>query len=190
MPRKKPMAQAAFSWSFGAIHLQPLPCDRAGTVSILRRGAPWGSRRGGAYQEVTLIRPFGPPYPFCPSGTFPPDRGNRPSPLEGEGLRAADSRPYKGNRNLIPHPSRATARVAPTAYPAPVPLVRKRQARERNRTSPNFPPTQAPSGAGRDRTQALLILRAGNILPTSRGNPRNGVRGKRSYGPRRSIAEP
>ena len=73
---------------------------------------------------------------------------------------------------------------------APVPLVRKRQARERNRTSPNFPPTQAPSGAGRDRTQALLILRAGNILPTSRGNPRNGVRGKRSYGPRRSTAEP
>ena len=73
---------------------------------------------------------------------------------------------------------------------APVPLVRKRQARERNRTSPNFPPTQAPSGAGRDHTQALLILRAGNILPTSRDNPRNGVRGKRSYGPRRSKAEP
>ena len=73
---------------------------------------------------------------------------------------------------------------------APVPLVRKRQARERNRTSPNFPPTQAPSGAGRDRTQALLILRAGNVLSTSRDNPRNGVRGKRSYGPRRSKAEP
>ena len=29
------------------------------------------------------------PYPFCPFGTFPPDRGNRPSPLEGEGFRAA-----------------------------------------------------------------------------------------------------
>ena len=27
---------------------------------------------------------------------------------------------------------------------------------------------------GRNRTQALLILRAGNVLPTSRGNPRNG----------------
>ena len=73
---------------------------------------------------------------------------------------------------------------------APGALVRKRQARERNRTRPNFPPTQAPSGAGRDRTQALLILRAGNVLPTSRDNPRNGVRGKRSYGPRRSKAEP
>ena len=34
-----------------------------------------------------------PPYPFCPFGTFPPDRGNRPSPM-GEKARAADSRPY------------------------------------------------------------------------------------------------
>ena len=46
--------------------------------------------------------------------------------------------------------------------------------------------TQAPSGAGRTRTQALLVLRAGNFLPGLRDNPRNGVRGKRSYGPRRS----
>ena len=38
--------------------------------------------------------------------------------------------------------------------------------------------TQAPSGAGRNGTQALLILRAGKILPAPRGNPRNGVRGK------------
>ena len=57
---------------------------------------------------------------------------------------------------------------------APGALARQRQARERNRTSPNFPPTQAPSGAGRDRTQALLILRAGNVLPTSRDNPVTG----------------
>ena len=60
-------------------------------------------------------------------------------------------------------------------------LARQRQARERNRTSPNFPPTQAPSGAGRNRTQALLILRAGNILPTSRGNPRKWGPGKGDY---------
>ena len=64
---------------------------------------------------------------------------------------------------------------------APGALVRKRQARERNRTSPNFPPTQAPSGAGRDRTQSLLILRAGNVLPTSRGNPRKWGPGKGDY---------
>ena len=38
--------------------------------------------------------------------------------------------------------------------------------------------TQAPSGAGWNRTQALLILRAGNVLPTSRGNLRKmGSRG-------------
>src|SRR5699024_4946378 len=30
------------------------------------------------------------------------------------------------------------------------------------------------SGPGFKRTQALLVLRAGNALPTSRGNPRNG----------------
>ena len=39
--------------------------------------------------------------------------------------------------------------------------------------------TQAPSGAGRTRTQALLVLRAGNFLPGLRDNPRNrgpGVR--------------
>ena len=38
-----------------------------------------------------------PPTPFG-LRPFPPDRGNRPSPLEGEGLRAADSRPYGGKR--------------------------------------------------------------------------------------------
>ena len=38
------------------------------------------------------------PYPFCPFGTFPPDRGNRPFPLEGEGLRAAKGRPYGGKQ--------------------------------------------------------------------------------------------
>ena len=111
----------------------------------------------------------------------PPPSG-APSP-KGEGFRAADSRPYSPPETVGAHSMR------PPEF-APVPLVRKRQARERNRTSPNFPPTQAPSGAGRDRTQALLILRAGNVLPTSRDNPRNGVRGKRSYGPRRSKAEP
>ena len=48
------------------------------------------------------------------------------------------------------------------------------QAQERDRTSSNFPKTQAPSGAGRNRTQALLILRAGNPLPSERGDPVNG----------------
>ena len=74
-------------------------------------------------------------------------------PLEGEGFRA-------------------TARVAPTAENGPEALARQSQAQKWNRISPYFPPTQAPSGAGRNRTQALLILRAGRILPASRGNPR------------------
>ena len=124
-------------------------------------------------------------------------------------MRAADSRPCKGDRSLIPYPSRATARAAPAALrkpclksggrvlnlsllfagagprPArgrtlcaptvetgPGTLVRKRQAQKHNRTNSNFLPAQAPSGAGRDRTQALLILRAGTVLPASRGNPR------------------
>ena len=166
------MAQTAFSWPFGAIHLQPLPCDRAGTISILRRGAPWCSRRGGSYQEVTLIRPFGPPDPFCPSGTFPPDRGNRPSPLEGEGLRAADSRPYKGNRNLIPHPSRATARVAPTAYPAPGVLVRQSQAQNWNRTNCNFCKPRALWPGGNLDCHSDFVRRKDSAWP--KGYPRNG----------------
>ena len=61
---------------------------------------------------------------------------------------------------------------APTADNRPGALVRRRQAQKRNRPSPNFLPAQAPSGAGRNGTQALLILCAGRILPTSRGNPR------------------
>ena len=42
---------------------------------------------------------------------------------------------------------------------------------------------QGPSGPGRNRTQALLILRAGNEAPTKQeGVPRNGVRGKATMG--------
>ena len=82
-------------------------------------------------------------------------------PLEGEGLWAATwGRPYAdtGTRAHTVRPFGGNRRQS--------------QAQEWNRTSPNFPPTQAPSGAGRNRTQALLILRAGRILPASRGNPR------------------
>ena len=38
--------------------------------------------------------------------------------------------------------------------------------------------TQGPSGPGRNRTQALLVLRAGRTAQRPRDNPRNGVRGK------------
>ena len=105
----------------------------------------------------------------------------------GSGHRRAgeDTRPYGVSGNAYRGRSQ-TARgrphgAAPTVENGTGALARKRQARERNRTSSNFPPTQAPSGAGRDRTQALLILRAGRILPTSRGNPRNRGPGKGDY---------
>ena len=68
---------------------------------------------------------------------------------------------------------------APTAENGPEALARQSQAQKWNRISLYFPPAQAPSGAGRNRTQALLILRAGRILPASRGNPRKwGAGGK------------
>ena len=120
-------------------------------------------RPHGAAPTVETDRPYNQgrsPHPSRPAASpptpfglrpFPPDRGNRPSP-KGEGFRAADSRPYGGKR--------------------PRTLVRKRQAQKRNRSNFNFLPAQAPSGAGWDRPQALLILRAGNVLLTSRGNPR------------------
>ena len=70
------------------IHLQPLTYGFQGHLPSLGRGAPWGSRR-----ETCKLRSHPhpsrpsvvPPYPFCPFGTFPPDSGNRPSPLKGEG---------------------------------------------------------------------------------------------------------
>ena len=71
-----------------------------------------------------------------------------------------------------PRPARGRTLCAPTVETGPGTLVRKRQAQKHNRTNSNFLPAQAPSGAGRDRTQALLILRAGTVLPASRGNPR------------------
>ena len=156
------------------------------------------------------------PSPFCPFGTFPPDRGNRPSPSKGEGLRAADSRPYRrrgayGGRvrtpaptqiqgwshspGAGPRPARGRTMCAPTAENGLGALVRHGQAQPWNGTRGKFckPRAQWP---GRNRTQALLILRAGNVLPTPRGNPRKwGSGGKRSYGhgvpvgrvPRRSF---
>ena len=83
----------------------------------LRRGF---RRRGGcphpparwkiAVQESTLIR-HGFAVPLCPFGTFPPDRGSRPSPLEGEGLVGP------------PH------EAAPTKVAEPCPLIRLAFAR-------------------------------------------------------------
>ena len=74
--------------AFGRFTFSPLPYGFQGHLPSLGRGAPWGSRR-----ETCKLRSHPhpsrpsvvPPYPFCPFGTFPPDSGNRPSPLKGEG---------------------------------------------------------------------------------------------------------
>ena len=57
--------------------------------------------------------------------------------------------------------------------PKPVPLVRQAQAQKWSRTRSNFPQTQGPVARWEFRP-ATQILRAGNILPGPRGNPRNG----------------
>ena len=80
-----------------------------------------------------------------------------------------------------PRPARGRTRCAPTAENGPRALVRRRQAQKRKRTSYNFLPAQAPSGAGWDRARALLILRAGRILPGPRDNPRKRGPGKGEY---------
>ena len=52
-------------------------------------------------------------------------------------------------------------------------LARQSQAQMWNRTGLNFPHSQGPV-ARRELRPATQILRAGNILPGPRGNPRNG----------------
>ena len=107
----------------------------------------------------------------------------------GSGRRRAgeDTRPYEEGgsfRNIGragPRPARGRTLCAPTAENGPRALVRRRQAQKRKRTSYNFLPAQAPSGAGWDRAQALLILRAGRILPGPRDNPRKRGPGKGEY---------
>ena len=69
--------------------------------------------------------------------------------------------------------ARGRPKAAPTAENGPGALVRQSQARLWNRIRPKFLHTQGPV-ARREFRPATQILRAGNVLPTSRGNPRNG----------------
>ena len=67
------------------------------------RGGGSAERRDGEVvsnlqQPLSLLRRQH-PYPFCPFGTFPPDRGNRP--LKGEPLRCAPT----GSPARRQHPS-------------------------------------------------------------------------------------
>ena len=91
-------------------------------------------------------------------------------------LVGADPRPVRGR----PH------RAAPTTETGPRALAEKTQARKLDRTSRNFcePRAQWP---GRNRTQALLILRAGNFAELLRKGPRKrGSGGKANMSAERS----
>ena len=105
---------------------------------------------------------------WLPTGGWghPPLRGCRDGPvlLAGAGPRPARGRPQGS-------PLRRK--------PAPETLVRQTQAQKWDRANPNFLPAQAPSGAGRNGTQALLVLRAGRVVPTLRGNSRKQGSGER-----------
>ena len=78
-------------------------------------------------------------------------------------------------------------KAAPTAESGLGALVRQTQAQKRNRISPNFPPAQAPGGAGRNRTQALLFCAPEMFCPLQGVTPVTGVRGKGEYGHEVSI---
>ena len=112
-------------------------------------------------------------------------------------LRAAQcAAPTKyGERSVLsvgagPRPARGRSRAAPTAESGLGALVRQSPGADAEPHQSHFSPAQAPSGAGRDRTQALLFLRAGNVLPTARGNPRNGGPGERRIWTRSVHPEP
>ena len=118
-----------------------------------RRGrsqtGPRAFARGARIQDVTLIRPFGPPYPFCPSGTFPPIRGK------------ACGRP----------------KAAPTAESGPGALARQSQAQFWNRNNSKFckPRAQWP---GLNSGKPLRFC-APEMLCLAQGvTPVNGVRGR------------
>ena len=136
------------------IHLQPLPYGFQGHLPSLGRGAPWGSRR-----ETCKLRSHPhpsrpsvvPPYPFCPFGTFPPDSGNRPSPLKGEGSGGRPLRriqkpsfPFVG---AGPRPARRFMRRVQEAAPygsAPASTCSAEPGAEREPHPPQFWNSQGP----------------------------------------------
>ena len=95
-------------------------------------------------------------------------RVRTPAPTEYPEMRLSLRR---GRSQTGPACLRAAQCAAPTAKNGPGALVRQTQAQMWNRTGLNFPHSQAPVGR-QELKPATQILRAGNVLPTSRGNPR------------------
>ena len=147
------------------------PCVAAGSC-------PW-LEGGCACHEGTLIRhdlrsclptPFG-------LRPFPPDRGNRPSPLEGEGFQAADSRPYEETgafRNIGRGRSQTGPRAATWGRPYWV-TFSQRKAFGR----PQGSPLRISKNGGRvwdpplQKTKPFRVCRRGRTLA---GPPGNGTR--------------
>ena len=143
-------------------------------------------------RAATWGRPYGPHLPRF-ARHLPKERlagGQRPPQQRRKnslGRAGEDTRPTGFRKPVClcvgagPRPARGRTLCASTGETEPGMLVRRRQAQKWDRAGSNFLPAQAPSGAGRNRAQALLILRAGNVLLTSRGNPRNRGPGKGEY---------
>ena len=108
--------------------------------------------------RVWVGEPLGAPAGGKPRGHPHPPPSGAPSPFKGEGLRA-------------------TARVAPTAYSAPVPLARQSQAQSWNRIDPEFLQTQGPSGPGRNRKRPLRFCAPEIFCLTQGITPVMGDRG-------------
>ena len=129
------------------------PYKIRGTLRSFRRGR---SQTGPGAALGRSPHPSGltasPPTPFGLQ-PFPPDRGNRPSP-KGEGFWAAKGRPYGGKRPGSVGSANPGAEAEPHQS-----QFSSRSGPQWGRTGPH------PS---------TPVLRAGNFLPTSRGNPRNG----------------
>ena len=96
-----------------------------------------------------------PPTPFGLQ-PFPPDRGNRLSP-KGERFWAAKGRSYGENRTGSVNSARPGADAKPQQL--------------------QFPSRSGPQWGRTEPHPSTPVLGAGNVLPTSRGNPVTGVRG-------------
>ena len=92
--------------------------------------------------------------------------------------------PLEGGRR-----KQAAQCAAPTTENGSGALARQSQAREQNRTRSNFPQTQGPV-ARKEFRHSLRFCAPEGFCPLQGVTSVSGVRGKRSYGPRRSEAEP
>ena len=184
------------------------PAPTAGRLQICRRGrsqtGPPDKEKifemaGGAHPRVASLAPSG-QFTFSPSPThnkkvvqvwvgeplgLPPHPSGLTAshlPLKGKALKTRSSAfPFRGRC-----PRRGRMRYPCFEAGA---LARQRQARLWNRTGLNFPQTQDPV-ARRELRNSLRFCAPEIFCPLQGVTSVSGVRGKRSYGPRRSKAEP